>query len=417
MLPPDVGLRLTPRHGDEDEHRLVSASELGWWRCADRVAGRLGGFRVDELSEVVDGSPACVLDVTTPLTGVAERLDAALLSVDAVQPRLRLADGTRRDRVDQQDDVIECDPQRIVDWSRVLPAGAAKALTEGITVILNDVAPLIGGEVLEFTYDLSRLTGVQVQVNAYLSERDAPGFGQHWDDHDVIILQVRGRKRWELFHPAQLSPMLPWCERDEAGDSVLSVVLEPGMGLFIPRGWPHAVQGFVGELSLHLTVGIRHPTMLDLFADLLTPRHIGQTADSTHPRPCWEGVGLVEIERSLAGGRARLVAHPQDGPIRLYDVLGSLERGDVPLAGTLPGGAVFADVDDDGEGDVLHLAAAGRLYRFDRVFVPLVARLLEGNLLSEDELLGDLPAGVHPGARELLALMMRRDLVRPGARS
>jgi hypothetical protein len=369
---------------------------------------------VDELTRVIDGAPACVLNVTMPLSDVAELVDAALLGVDAVMPRLRLADGTRRDRVDQHDEVIESDPKRIVDWSRVLPAGAAEALTEGVTVILNDLAPLVRGDVLDLTYDLSRVTGVQVQVNAYLSEREAPGFGQHWDDHDVIILQVQGRKRWELFHPAQLSPMLPWCERDEAGSSVLSVVLEPGMGLFIPRGWPHSVRGFAGELSLHLTVGMRKPAMLDLFVDLAARKQPDVMDPVSGHGLRWEIMELADVEHSLANGRAQLVAHPHNGPIRLYDLLRQLKEGEPSLAGTFPGGAVFADVDRDP--DTLQLAAAGRLYQFDRRFVPLVAHLLTGDPLSLVDLVGDLPVEAHGGARELLALMMRRDLVRAGER-
>jgi ribosomal protein L16 Arg81 hydroxylase len=42
--------------------------------------------------------------------------------------------------------------------------------------------------------DSARLT-----ANAYISFGDMSGFGVHNDDHDVLVVQIDGRKKWRFF--------------------------------------------------------------------------------------------------------------------------------------------------------------------------------------------------------------------------
>ncbi|MGH3468350.1 MAG: JmjC domain-containing protein, partial [Thermocrispum sp.] len=37
-----------------------------------------------------------------------------------------------------------------------------------------------------------------VQVNCYLTTQSSDGFPLHWDDHDVLIVQLAGEKTWEV---------------------------------------------------------------------------------------------------------------------------------------------------------------------------------------------------------------------------
>src|SRR5262245_16674358 len=46
-----------------------------------------------------------------------------------------------------------------------------------------------------------------VQVNTYLTTGDAAGFKLHWDDHDVLIVQVAGEKSWEVRDRSRPAPM------------------------------------------------------------------------------------------------------------------------------------------------------------------------------------------------------------------
>jgi ribosomal protein L16 Arg81 hydroxylase len=105
----------------------------------------------------------------------------------------------------------------------------------------------------------------------------------------VIVIQIMGDRRWEYNHNADDSPprarqVLPHESMDyscglplanegrerlvQSGQfrvtSGESVLLRPGMGLFLPSGCAHkAISG--SEPSIHLTFGVHHFRALDLF--------------------------------------------------------------------------------------------------------------------------------------------------------
>ncbi|GHI90373.1 JmjC domain-containing protein [Streptomyces xanthophaeus] len=99
-----------------------------------------------------------------------------------------------------------------------------------------------------------------VQVNAYLTTQDASGFKLHWDDHDTVIVQLAGRKSWEVRGTSRKVPMY----RDSAPNAepseeiVWQGVMEPGDVMHIPRGfWHQATRDDQGDgHSLHATFGI-----------------------------------------------------------------------------------------------------------------------------------------------------------------
>ncbi|MEU2855120.1 cupin domain-containing protein [Streptomyces syringium] len=99
-----------------------------------------------------------------------------------------------------------------------------------------------------------------VQVNAYLTTQDASGFKLHWDDHDVVIVQLAGRKSWEVRDASRKVPMYrdsePNAEPSKA--IVWQGIMEPGDVMHIPRGfWHQATRSDHGNgYSLHATFGI-----------------------------------------------------------------------------------------------------------------------------------------------------------------
>lgn len=107
----------------------------------------------------------------------------------------------------------------------------------------------------------------RVQVNTYLTTQATPGFGLHWDDHDVIIVQLAGDKRWDVCTPSRPAPMY----RDAAPNSepsnerVWSGTLTAGDVMHIPRGyWHRATRTAHGAgYSLHVTFGIEQRTGVD----------------------------------------------------------------------------------------------------------------------------------------------------------
>jgi JmjC domain len=46
----------------------------------------------------------------------------------------------------------------------------------------------------------------RVQANTYLTTQDTSGFTLHWDDHDVIIVQLDGEKSWDVRTPSRPVP-------------------------------------------------------------------------------------------------------------------------------------------------------------------------------------------------------------------
>jgi ribosomal protein L16 Arg81 hydroxylase len=92
-------------------------------------------------------------------------------------------------------------------------------------------------------------------VNLYASWRSENGFDLHWDSHEVMVLQLHGRKRWQVFAPTQEFPLDVGGPSRPTGAPVWDDLLNAGDVLYLPRGWWHVAYP-VNEPSLHLTFGI-----------------------------------------------------------------------------------------------------------------------------------------------------------------
>lgn len=119
--------------------------------------------------------------------------------------------------------------------------------------------------VIAFSQDLAADLGHPVQVNAYVTPAQNTGFSDHYDVHDVFVLQVEGRKQWRIRPPVHPLPLRdqPWTDRRPAVEQaatrepLIDTVLEPGDCLYLPRGYLHSATA-LGEVSTHLTIGV-HP--------------------------------------------------------------------------------------------------------------------------------------------------------------
>ena len=136
-------------------------------------------------------------------------------------------------------------------------------LHDGATLILDSIDEL-HHHIGELAEDLERALECRIQVNMYAGWRLSPGFDLHWDDHDVLVLQVSGRKHWRVYamtreHPLRGDRALPRPD----GPPVWDGVLEDGALLYIPRGWWHVAVP-MDEPTLHLTIGLHRATGADL---------------------------------------------------------------------------------------------------------------------------------------------------------
>ncbi|HEV2859862.1 MAG TPA: cupin domain-containing protein [Pyrinomonadaceae bacterium] len=147
---------------------------------------------------------------------------------------------------------------------RLKHAELNKHLRGGATLVLDAVDEL-HAPVEELAAALEQLFREHVQVNLYAGFQTSRGFDLHWDDHDVFILQVAGRKRWSVYgmtRPFPISNDIEAAGRPEH-KPVWQETLEDGDLLYIPRGWWHVAEP-LAEPTLHLTVGVHKRTGLDL---------------------------------------------------------------------------------------------------------------------------------------------------------
>lgn len=146
-------------------------------------------------------------------------------------------------------------------WQRLHPAELHARLAEGASLVIDAVDEL-SPAVRSVAMELEAWLRTGVQANLYASWTAREGFGVHWDDHDVVVLQLDGIKRWKLFGPTRTAPMYKDTEEPDAPpeEPVVELVLQPGDLFYLPRGWWHSVAASEGQHSLHLTFGLQAVT-------------------------------------------------------------------------------------------------------------------------------------------------------------
>jgi hypothetical protein len=134
-------------------------------------------------------------------------------------------------------------------------------LRQGSSLILDvvdDLVPSIG----RLTAALERELSSKVWGNAYLTFGTGNALAAHYDLHDVMILQVYGRKHWRCYGVPVAHPVERFDERWQAGDAAWEHTLEPGDILYLPRGEIHAATVERGH-SVHLTIAFASSRGLD----------------------------------------------------------------------------------------------------------------------------------------------------------
>jgi hypothetical protein len=137
-------------------------------------------------------------------------------------------------------------------------------LREGATLVLDAVDEL-ADSLQELAEGLELFFHERIQINAYAGWRTSQGFDLHWDDHDVFILQVTGRKHWKVYGMTRPYPLAQDSEQapKPVHEPLWEQTLEEGDLLYIPRGWWHVARP-LDEPTLHLTVGVHNRTGIDL---------------------------------------------------------------------------------------------------------------------------------------------------------
>lgn len=256
---------------------------------------------------------------------------------------------------------------------------------------------------------LERDLRTPVQINAYSAWGESPGFGMHWDGHDVLILQIAGQKEWTLFG----GPRRPWpMEQDieenpapssEAEQTVM--VLAPGDVLHVPRGWWHSARAMDGP-TLHLTVGIPRPTGVDLLQWLAgrmsahpvlrmdLPRYHPPDVQERHRQDIVRTVSSLLEDPALL--ETFLTEQDACAPARRYQSLGVIRTGGTTLGGAetvswLAPRAVLREEDDR-----VVVEADGRRFTFASAASAMVKLLMEQMDCTVGEVLAVGTGGTTP---------------------
>jgi ribosomal protein L16 Arg81 hydroxylase len=299
--------------------------------------------------------------------------------------------------------------------ARVRAADLTRELRDGATLVLDAVDELYA-PITALAESLERVFRVRIQVNAYAGWRTSHGFDLHWDDHDVFILQIAGRKQWKVYGMTRKYPLARDIEpaTDKPDKPLWEGMLEDGDLLYIPRGWWHVATP-LDEPTLHLTVGVNNPNGADLLAWFVDRLKVSEDVRRDLP----QFAGPEEQGALLDRLRDLLIQEWRPGLMDEY--LMELDAKSRPRTHmNLPWGATPDVLPPEGEpfqvrwssarlphlervNEEVHVTAQGRRWRFASAATPLLEGLVSGQPLSVRDLSNDAldPQTVRAFLREL----------------
>jgi bifunctional lysine-specific demethylase and histidyl-hydroxylase NO66 len=211
-----------------------------------RYLGRTALHRPGAASELPN--LISVEDIDRVLTGSALRTPGVRIAKDgAVIPADRYVSKSTLGYADLGD---------VVD-----PVKAVRLFRGGATIVLGTVNLLLP-HLHELCKDIETDLGHPVDANVYAAPPHARAFEVHCDAQDIIIVQIHGGKRWELFDAIVPNPGGGKVLTDLGASSSLYELRE-GDVLYVPRGMPHLVRT-ADSSSIHLTISINTMTWADL---------------------------------------------------------------------------------------------------------------------------------------------------------
>ena len=172
--------------------------------------------------------------------------------------------------------------------------------SEGATLVLQGLHRT-WRPIVDFSQTLAGELGHPVQVNAYVTPPENTGFSDHYDVHDVFVLQIAGEKRWRIRPPVLELPLRdePWTahrgavEQAAQKEPLIEETFAPGDCLYLPRGYLHSATA-LGGTSIHLTIGVHAWTRRHV-ADQLLKAAVTRASDSRDLRQSLPlGIDLVE---------------------------------------------------------------------------------------------------------------------------
>ena len=215
------------------------------------------------------------------------------------------------------------------------------------------------------TASLTRTFGGRSDVVAFLTPAGKQGYPPHHDPVDVFVVQLEGRKRWQVWPtPEDRLTGTTHPSLDELGEPLLDTALAPGDVLYMPYGTPHVAAACDG-VSLHLSVLVRPRPWADLLTDVVGRLLRSDPAFAGRPHPAARPAEALGHEFRA---RCELLAEA----LAKLDTGAELERllppGPVPGVGSRRGRLFqhLLDADRLTPDTEVHRRAAARVARAER---------------------------------------------------
>jgi hypothetical protein len=296
----------------------------------------------------------------------------------------------------------------MVDMDRL-----GRLLDSGVTVVL-DATDTFDPTMEVACRALQWWAGELVQVNTYLTTKDAAGFELHWDDHDVLVVQLAGEKSWEVRGASRPAPMFRDAEPNTAPseDIVWTGTMAAGDVMHIPRGYWHQAtrtdrtDGDGAGFSLHVTFGFVQRTGVDWLswlADQAREQELFRHDLDGDSRA--QAAALTDAVAELAAScppmdfltsRRRVQRSPRH--LSTFSTFGPPEQM-VCIAEFPP------EVDAAADGSVT-VAAAGRRIRFAAKALPALRLLCSGNPVT----VADVAAKTGVDAARIAEMLLRESI-------
>lgn len=143
--------------------------------------------------------------------------------------------------------------------------------------------------------------GSLVGSNIYITPPESQGLPPHYDDVEIFVLQLEGRKHWRLYRPTvHLAREYCLVPEDRIGNPTHDFILEPGDFLYFPRGTIHQADTPAEEsLSTHVTISTYQNTSWgDFLLDVLPGFVFDSMKDDIELRHGLPRQILMQVENS-----------------------------------------------------------------------------------------------------------------------
>jgi len=265
---------------------------------------------------------------------------------------------------------------------RVRANALGTLLTQDASMVINHIEELVP-EIGRLSNSLERRLGCTVWINAYLTFGHGGALKPHYDTHDVLVLQVHGRKRWRSFGSSAPMPIAPSRRGTKYEAVVWEDWLEQGDALYLPRGEAHEAAA-EGQDSVHLTIGLQPRRGVDLFDWLCEKAANDKLFRADLPRQ-ESALKLLAHERQLKERMHELIDDLKvvnffeaDDQRRVPQTLVNLNLTDQPSADAIIVPTVRRRIPLATDGnDEAELIIGGEMHRLSAPARRVLARLLE----------------------------------------